>query len=300
MWMRHAEADRQALESLLAEPEARRRWRDLDELQVVATTLLGRLRAGRAARLELRPAGRLRERVDGALRSDRVEYLDRDDVPERVRAGVAGTLHRLNRVLASYRRFSDVLLEPARRAGRPLRFLELASGAGALAVVVARRAREEGLAVEVVGSDVSPGHVARAAARWAGEPVRFEVIDALDLTHLPAGAFDLVWCAQCVHHFSPGALAALIAGASRVAPGGVLVIDGRRSGTTLAAITASGLLGAALAGRAAWPMLHDAVVSGLKFYADAELELVARVAAPGARVVVRPLRPGFVILDVRR
>jgi hypothetical protein len=49
---------------------------------------------------------------------------------------------------------------------------------------------------------------------------------------------------------------------------------------------------------AGWPMLHDAVVSGLKFYADAELELIARVAAPTDEVQVRSLFPGFVVLRV--
>ena len=45
--------------------------------------------------------------------------------------------------------------------------------------------------------------------------------------------------------------------------------------------------------------LHDSVITGRKFYSLAELELIARLAAPGARVEVRAAQPGYSVLTVR-
>jgi hypothetical protein len=49
-----------------------------------------------------------------------------------------------------------------------------------------------------------------------------------------------------------------------------------------------------------WPaMVHDAVISVRKFYGEAELEAIARMAAPDAQVTLGRIRPLNTVLTVR-
>jgi SAM-dependent methyltransferase len=174
--------------------------------------------------------------------------------------------------------------------------LELASGSGEFSLGVARLARKRGLDVEITGSDYVEEYVRAAAenARRRGSEARFRVLDAFDFAgRCEPGEFDIVFVAQSLHHFSPGQLAKIIAQSRTVATTAFVGVDGLRSLRVLAVFP---LLAASALSRR---FLHDAVVSARKFYSDAELAIVGRIAAADARVETATRQPGFSILTVR-
>lgn len=274
-------------------------WATMAELGAVAEAEVGALRAARLAADG--PVTRLRARFDAAVRTDATEWMDRDSLPPAERTEMVRRLHRFNRALFSYHRFvrflRPVIDAVAAREGRPARLLELASGSGELALALDRLATRRGLPVELTGSDIVQSHVdsANQRAEAGGHRVRFRRVDAMDLlAAVTPGAFDIICIAQAAHHFSPGFLARMIAQARVAGARHFVVIDGRRNLSTLAFLVP--LAGALTRHR---KLMYDAYITARKFYADAELELLARVAAPGADVAVQPHEPGFVTLTVR-
>jgi 2-polyprenyl-3-methyl-5-hydroxy-6-metoxy-1,4-benzoquinol methylase len=93
---------------------------------------------------------------------------------------------------------------------QPVRLLDVARGGGEFANRIARRARREGLPLEVAGCDVSPFAVGHASeqARRAGISVSFFRHDALSGS-LPTG-FDIVTCSLFLHHLDPPEAVALL------------------------------------------------------------------------------------------
>jgi len=79
--------------------------------------------------------------------------------------------------------------------GAPRRILDLGTGTGAIAVLVASRFPE----AEVVGVDVSERMI-QQAKRKAGERVRFQIADAQRLP-FPDGGFDLVTLGNMIPFF---------------------------------------------------------------------------------------------------
>ena len=248
-----------------------------------------------------RDAGHLtaaRDRLDRALRSEREEFIDRADYGDARRVGEIRALDRYHRMLFNYPRLARILLPSIERVaaaeGRPARFLELASGHGALALYLARCARDRDWPLEVVGSDIQPAYVdeGNQRARDAGLPVTFveQNAFALDVAH---GAFDLAFIALSIHHFSPSQLGRALAQASAACRHGVIAIDGHRSLWLL------GWLALSWAPTLNPYWLHDAVVTGMRFYSAPELELIGERAAPSRRASVTHHRPGFTALQLR-
>ena len=237
--------------------------------------------------------------LDAALRTDAVEHMDEDGYPEKGKLGIALGLHMMNVASASYRRFFSMLLPTLKgaeaRFGRPARVLELASGSGGFAFALDALARRNGIKVDVTASDIVPLYVTRGQERAARDrvPVTFRHLDALDMGSIESGAYDVVFVAQSVHHFSPGKLARMIAQSKRVATTAFVSIDGYRSLSMVAFVSSTAIL-------SLWPaMVHDAVISVRKFYGEAELEAIARMAAPGAAVSLGRIRPLNTALTVR-
>jgi 2-polyprenyl-3-methyl-5-hydroxy-6-metoxy-1,4-benzoquinol methylase len=258
------------------------------------------LRARRVRRArEAGPLARVAAKIDAALRTDAVEHMDDEAYPEKGKLGIALGLHLMNTVSASYRRFFSLLLpmlkEIEARYGRPARVLELASGAGGFAFALDAMARRKGVRVEVTASDIVPLYLTRGqeqAAR-ARVPVTFRRVDALDMDAIEDGAYDVIFVAQSVHHFSPGKLARMISESRRVATTAFVSVDGYRSLGMVGFVSGTALL-------SLWPaMVHDAVISVRKFYGEADLEAIARMAAPGAGVSVGRIRPLNTVLTVR-
>ncbi|MCB9759955.1 MAG: class I SAM-dependent methyltransferase [Alphaproteobacteria bacterium] len=245
------------------------------------------------------PAARLAASLDAALRTEIEEHFDRAETSDADRRALARTLDRFNRLHGSYGRFLRLLRptldEVSAREGRPARVLELASGSGAFSMALAVHARRAGLAVEVTGSDIQPDYVraANAASEARGAGVRFIHLDACAID-LDPGRFDLVFIANSLHHFSARQLAAMVAGARRVATTGFVGVDGHRSLYLLAWLA---VVGAVLP---PWPLfLHDSVVTGRKLYSEPELEAITRLGAPDARVSVRTSWPGYSVVAAR-
>ena len=237
--------------------------------------------------------------IDAALRTQAVEHMDDESYPEKGKLGIALGLHMMNVASASYRRFFTKLQPTLKRIearhGRPARVLELACGAGGFAFALDALARRESVRVEVTASDIVPLYISRGQERAAreGVPIDFRHIDALDMSAVADGAYDVIFIAQSVHHFSPGQLARMIAESQRVATTAFVSVDGYRSLGMVAFVSGTAIL-------SLWPaMVHDAVISVRKFYAEAELEAIARMAAPNADVSIGRIRPLNTVLNVR-
>jgi SAM-dependent methyltransferase len=88
----------------------------------------------------------------------------------------------------------------ARRLGRPVRVLDVATGGGDVPIRLALRAQHSGVPLRVEGCDFNPTAVAYAQqrAREAGADVHFFTADAL-ADPLPEG-YDAVCCSLFLHH----------------------------------------------------------------------------------------------------
>ncbi|MEZ4267925.1 MAG: methyltransferase domain-containing protein [Myxococcota bacterium] len=290
--------NRQALRRLERESPFPPAWTTMPQLEALGDAWLARLREAR--RVEASSAPRLArtlERFDRHLLSDTVELLDRDEVSDTRKLRMVRALARQNHALLSHHRFLATI-EPhvraiARRFGRPARLLELASGAGEFSLACAAHARDRRLPLEVSGSDIVEAYVAsaNAAAKQRNIPASFRRLNAFDLSELGPETYDIVFISQSMHHFSGGQLAMMMAQAQRVATTAFVGVDGRRSLLLLGVVP----LLAALQGTL--DLVHDATLSARKFYSEAELELIARIALPGATVRARSAHPGFSVLN---
>ena len=286
--------DRHALTVLGPRPVG---WTDMPSLERDANAWIERLRARRVAEAErMGPLSSLHAHVDRMVRTDRPEHLDEPEFPADDKLKLVHALHRMNIATRAYWRFTRVLRpwieRVAAREGRPARLLELASGSGEFTLALAKAARDARLPVAITGSDYIPEYVARARekARARGLDVRFEVVNAFDMSDCPAGAWDLVFIAQSAHHFTAGQLAMMIAQSRRMATTAFVAVDGRRSLQLLAFVP----LAAALTGDL--HLVHDGAVTARKLFTETELAEIARVAAPDAAVTVAHRRPGYSVL----
>jgi len=277
------------------------RWSTMAELAAAADREIDALRRDRltAAR---HPLARIGARLDALARTDTVEWMDRDSLSPAERTEMVRRLDRFNRAVMSYARFVR-MLRPCigavhARTGRPVRLLELASGAGELVLALDRIAERWGLPVELVGSDIVQSHVDEANTRASAgrHRARFRRLDALALgAELSPGDVDIVFIVQAAHHFAAGQLATMIAQARLAGARHFMLIDGVRGLRT--ALWLPPVVAVITAGHA--KLVHDAWITARRFYANAELELIARLAAPDARrVAIRQRPPGLVTLTV--
>ena len=257
----------------------------------VAALRAGRLRLASERSLLLR----LRAQLDAMIRTDHLEFFDDPALPEADRLRLARSLHTLNRVFLSYWRFARILrpilqAASAQRGGEPARLLELASGSGEFSMALSQYS----VGATVTGSDIQPAYVsdAQARAQARGLDVTFKELDALQLgQHLSPGEADVVFIAQSVHHFRPGQLALMIAGA-RKAGARFVAVDGYRGPLLLSLLLFTGAV------PLWWPFWHDSVTTARKFYSEPELALIGRLAAPDSPVTVRSAWPGYSVLVV--
>jgi 2-polyprenyl-3-methyl-5-hydroxy-6-metoxy-1,4-benzoquinol methylase len=257
------------------------------------------------------PVERIAHGVDRVVHAEGEEWLDDPAFDRALRVRTLERLDRMNEALGSHEAFFaaiDPLLDRLRALGvaRPT-IVDLASGHAGFAVALALHAGAREGRVSVVATDLVDDFLAvgRARARALAldeTMLDFRAQDAFDLRSLEAHVgrpVDVVLCTQSLHHFSPGAVARLFAGAVSAARHGVVFVDGERNLFALAMVTVT----SALLGRGSLPFLHDSFVSMRRMYTEQELALIAELAPfpKGRPTIERGWHPpGHVFLRVGR
>lgn len=117
----------------------------------------------------------------------------------------------------------------AQELKRPIRVLDVATGAGDVPLRLHRKALEQGITLEIEGCDQSETALAYARARLgkAQAPLRLFRLNVL-ADDLPDG-FDVVCCSLFLHHLSEDEAVSLLGKMRKAARHLVLVNDLRRS-----------------------------------------------------------------------
>lgn len=163
------------------------------------------------------------------LRPRRIDVAEHMDEPSADAAAVSGALDdltRLNRLLGGADltlRGVDASLRRRPVTDRPLRVLDVATGAADIPQAIIEHCDRIGQRVEVTGLDVKPLMLEEARRRTAGR-VELVLGDALALS-FDDGAFDIVTCSLMLHHFQPDEAIAVLQEMARVSAHGVLVND---------------------------------------------------------------------------
>lgn len=274
LWRERARVD--LLRERISSATDTRTLHDGSRIDPVAQELLDHLRRWSARTGALA----LARSIDGVVRSQRREIMDRPWIPRWVRRVEMRTLDRVNQRLGSYDQWARAI-DRAVHGASGLLLVDLAAGSGGFFRHLARSGLAQRRSWSLVATDIERAYVAQGvdacAREGLAEVVRCEVRSAVDLEDL-RGRVDLFVCTQALHHMPPGLVLRVIAAAIRAAPRGIVLIDLVR-GAALAAGT-----GAVLAAVARVPfVVADGVQSVRRAYLPAELVLLARLA--GARSV---------------
>lgn len=215
--------------------------------------------------------------LDRMLQTDRAEYLDRDDLDDRVRREVIAALDRFGGLFGEHARTARIVLDEVAGVADP-RILELGAGHGALS----RTLLAEHPTARVTVSDLNADSVAAIAAGDVGDDPRAQV-RRLDATAIdaPDGSFDLAVFAMSFHHLSPPQAARVLAEGTRVA-GRLLIVDLARPPAPLHLVKLATMAPLAVV----WPFAHDGLISSMRAYSASAVREVA--AAAGVTVEIRP------------
>lgn len=245
----------------------------------------------------------MRVALDRLFSTTRHEYLDVPDYSGEKKNRMVNFLNLIDRLVTNRTFFA--MIEPrfrdfAERASRPARVLELASGSGGLILDMAKRARRRNVSIDLTGSDFVNENVTqgnRLAAKY-NLPVVFTRIDMFHLEEIPDDAYDFVIISQALHHFTLEEVAVIVGQTSRIATCGLLALDGRRGLMTLAALGLVGVVGTICTRTLA--LLHDALVSGMRFFSPSLLELTLKIGVPGCKIRVSPASFSHLFVEVRQ
>ena len=219
--------------------------------------------------------------LDRALQTDRLEYLDRDDVDPALKRSVVRALERTGEWFGNHQKFAHLALEEVADVPDP-KILELGSGHGGLSAKLLEMHPTARLTV----TDVEPDSVAAIAAGEVGAHPRV-VVREMDATAIDAadGEFDLAVFALSFHHLPPPAASRVIAEGTRVAAK-LLVIDLPRPPAPLHLLRLAAMLPLA----PFVPFVHDGVIRSLRTYSPSALRVLAAHADPTIDI---ELRGGF-------
>lgn len=254
-------------------------WNDIAELQHAADNAL---KAFLEERFRVaKNFGRgflLSELFDRSVRTTETEHMDLPGIDVQKKIDMIIALDRMNSMLMIYSQYLRII-EPhirqlARQNGRKTKILEIAAGAGGLALAIAANIRDHDLPAEITGSDIQEEYAdyAEKCARQKMLPARFMVIDALQMEHIPEGCFDIILISQSLHHFTPGQLAVMIRRSQEKGASLFLGIDGHRGPEMLAGVPAIAML------QGIRDFMLDGYTSARKFYSELELDLIAETA----------------------
>ena len=209
--------------------------------------------------------------------------MDQPDLDPALHDQALRALERVNRISRSTSMLWGPIEELARRTpGRPVRVLDLATGAGDIPVALWQRARRAGITLEIEACDRSDHALAHARERAerCGAKIRFFPWDALR-GPLP-NSYDIVVCSLFLHHLDTPDAVAVLRHMANSARRLVLVNDLRRSisGWLLAWLVARVLTRS--------PVVHiDAPLSVAAAFTCAEAADLARQAGMAGATVRR-------------
>jgi 2-polyprenyl-3-methyl-5-hydroxy-6-metoxy-1,4-benzoquinol methylase len=164
--------------------------------------------------------------ADLSRRRRRPEIMDQPGLPPRQHVQALRGLERINYWSGSARILWPAILDALRRNGTPsLRLLDVACGAGDVALRLARKARKAGFDLDVSGCDISPRAVDYARRQAARQAARadFFVGNALEGPLPPQ--YDIVTCSLFLHHLSETEAIVLLRRMGHLARQMVLVND---------------------------------------------------------------------------
>ncbi len=230
--------------------------------------------------------------LDRRLQTDRLEYLDRDDVDD-LKQKVIQALDRSGRrrFLGAYKMCAQAALGEVTDIASP-KILELGCGLGGLS----RKLLEYHPTAEVTVTDIDPAFVTAVAASDLGSHPRATVRE-MDATAIDASDryYDLAVFALSLHHLAPEQAAQVLAEGTRAA-NKLLIIDLRRWRAPLQLVQ----LALTLPFTGLVPPLHDAVISSRRAYSPSALRALAQYADPAITVEFRTRPQGTTAMVASR
>lgn len=158
------------------------------------------------------------------------ELMDQPGLDQQLHHHALEGLARINLFSGSARILWSPIRRLARQVGdRRLRILDIATGGGDVPLELWRRARRNGLQIQLEGCDISRTAVtyARERAEERGADIRFFELDAM-ATEIPPG-YDIVVCSLFLHHLQEEQAVRLLRHMAEAANRLVLVNDLIRS-----------------------------------------------------------------------
>lgn len=216
--------------------------------------------------------------VDRLLQTDRPEYLDRDDVDDKVKRSVIRALEWTGEFFGNTEKFAQIALDEVADVADP-KILELGSGHGGLS----RKLLEWHPTAEVTVTDIESHSVRAIEAGDLGEHPR-ATVRVMDATAIdaPDRHFDLAVFAFSFHHLPPALASRVFAEGTRAAAK-LLIIDLPRPPSPLHIVRLAAMLPLA----PVLPFVHDGVISSLRCYSPSALRALAAHADPAIEVELR-------------
>ena len=203
-------------------------------------------------------------------------------------AGNLADIRKVNRYLgdrhATLRHFLSLVPAGIGARARPIRVLDVATGSAEIPAAIVEWARRQGIQVEVTAIDKNPMAVREAIVFTRSYPeISVAVADGFSLP-FEDGSFDIVMCANTLHHYGEEDAVRLLKEIQRVAAIGYIVKDLRRSWVAWSLITV--LTRIFTRNRLT---RHDGPLSVLRSYTVTEQDALAgRAGFVGHRVVKEP------------
>jgi 2-polyprenyl-3-methyl-5-hydroxy-6-metoxy-1,4-benzoquinol methylase len=160
--------------------------------------------------------------------SDAVEIMDLPDCDPRRLERTYRQFAAVNRALSGWRRLYSAELRPLLSTESTTTLLDIGSGGGDVAVLLARWAHRDRLKLEVTGIDPDGRAHRFAAGRPKAPGVEFRQAFSTDLV-AEGRSFDVVISNHMLHHLRPAELQQLLADSQALARRKVLHNDLRRS-----------------------------------------------------------------------
>jgi ubiquinone/menaquinone biosynthesis C-methylase UbiE len=220
--------------------------------------------------------------LDRRLQTNRLEYLDRDDVDD-LKRRVIRSLDRngRRRWIGVNKRLARIVLGEVADIPSP-KILELGAGLGGLS----RKLLEKHPTAQVTVTDIDPTFVAAVAADDLGSHPRATVRE-MDATAIdaPEWYYDLAVFVLSLHHLPPELAARVFAEGTRAA-NKLLIIDLPRPPPPLHLA----YLAFMLPFTGLVPVAHDGFISSLRAYSPSALLEIAHYADPAITVEFRTRR----------